>query len=225
MKKLFSDEIYDILDFEGGFIVVYRRKEVEDRLVVSYKSVALENGVVSQRTRSDYEFVKFGEHYKTFRFEGADFITAQSAKLPNGKTFIVTKNGDAKIIDSEGYAEWQGTVRYKDRGPSAIAHHNHTLWASFSESNSLIRFNLRTMREELRIGGSNDSSFSSPEGLWVNEPAGILTVCNAKGKNILDVNMKTYTVRERAVFEEPVHKYMCIDGKEFVLLDSGLYLL
>jgi hypothetical protein len=37
--------------------------------------------------------------------------------------------------------------------------------------------------------------------------------------------MKTYTVREKAVFDEPVHRYMKIDGKEFALLDSGLYLI
>ena len=61
--------------------------------------------------------------------------------------------------------------------------------------------------------------------MWINEPEEQLIVCNSNAKSILEVNMKTYTVRERTVFEEPVHRYMRIDGKEFVLLDSGLYLL
>ena len=225
MKKLFSDEIYDILDFEGGFIVVYRRNEVEDKIVVSYKSVLLNSGVVSQRTRTDYQFVKFGDLDPTGEFKSGEFITCSTAKLENGSLFVVTKNGDAKIFDSDGIVEWKGTIKYKECGPASIAHSGHTLWASFPKRNALIRFNLRTMREELRIGGSNDSSFNSPEGLWINEKDGQLIVCNAGSHNLLEVNMKTYTVRERAVFDEPVHRYLHLDNKELAVLDSGLYLL
>lgn len=225
MKKLFSDDIYDILEFDGGFIVVYRRSEVEDKFVVSYKSVRLENGVVSQRTRADYEYIKFCGIDPGFEPQSGEFITCSCAKLENGSIFVVSKAGEAKVIDSNGNTEWQGTIRYKDCGPSSIAHHGHTLWASFSERNALIRFNLRTMREELRIGGSNDSSFSGPEGLWLNEPEGQLVVCNAKANNILEVNIKTYTVRERAAFDEPVHRYLRVGNKEFAVLSSGLYLL
>lgn len=225
MKKLFSDDIYDILDFDGGFIVVYRRNEVEDKIVVSYKSVRLDDGTVSSRTRADYEFIKFGEVYPKVGLQSSEFITCSCAKLDGGGVFIVTKEGDAKIVDRDGFTEWQGTIRYKDCGPSAVAHEGHTLWASFPDRNALIRFNLRTMREELRIGGSNDSSFSGPKGLWINEPEGQLVVCNSKARNILEVNMKTYTVRERASFDEPVHRYIRVDGREFAVLDSGLYLL
>ena len=37
--------------------------------------------------------------------------------------------------------------------------------------------------------------------------------------------MRTYTVVEYAVFDEPVHKYLRIGNKELAVLDSGLYLL
>ena len=81
------------------------------------------------------------------------------------------------------------------------------------------------MREELRIGGSNDSSFNGPEGLWVNEPEGKLIVCNSRSNNILEVDMKTYIVQERAVFDEPVLKYIRLNDKELAVLGSGLYLI
>ena len=225
MKKLFADEIYDILKCEGGFIVVYRRTEVQDKVVVSYKSAQLDSGTVTQRTRADYNFVKFGEVNQTDGMLPSEVITCSAAKLDNGSVFIVNRNGNAKILDFNGDLEWQGTIKYKDCGPACIAHYGHTLWASFPERNALIRFNLRTMREELRIGGSNDSSFAGPEGLWINEEEGLLMVCNSKANNILEVNMKTYSVRERASFQEPVHKYMRIGKKELVVLNSGLYLL
>lgn len=203
----------------------YRRAEVEDKTVVSYKSVSIENGVVTKRTRSEYEYLKYGNDHNYVDFQVGNFITCNCVKLENGRAFIVSTDGNAKIVDSEGEAEWQGTIRYKDCGPSAIAHHGHTLWASFADKNALIRFNLRTMREELRIGGSSDSSFSGPEGLWVDDASEKLVVCNSVAQNLLEVNLKTYTVVERAVFDEPVHRYLRIGKREFVVLDSGLYIL
>lgn len=225
MKKLFSEQIFDIVEVEHGFIVVYKRAEAEGKVVVSYKSVSLDDGVVTQRTRADYEYVKYGENYPKITFTSGNFVNNNCVKLDNGRYFAVSIDGEAKIIDAEGNMEWEGTIKYKNAGPSSIAGFGHTLWASFAEQNALIRFNLRTMREELRIGGSVDSAFASPKGIWVDEPAGKLIVCNTKGKNILEVNMKTYTVVEKAVFDESVHKYLKIGEKEFVILDSGLYML
>ena len=225
MKKLFADDIYDILEYYGGFILVYRRTEVQDKVVVSYKSVRLDSGAVAQRTRQDYNYIKFGDVDPTHGMLPSETITCSTAKLDNGSVLIVNRNGNAKILNPNGDLEWQGTIKYKDCGPASIAQYGYTLWASFPERNALIRFNLRTMREELRIGGSSDSSFAGPEGLWVNEDEGLLTVCNSKANNILEVNMKTYAVRERASFQEPVHRYMRIGKKELVVLNSGLYLL
>lgn len=225
MKKLFSEQIFDIIETPDGFMVVYRRPEFEDKLVVSYKSVSIESGVVTQRTRADYEFMKYGDTVKVPKFENGNFITCDCVKLDDGRVFVIAPDGEAKILDTENNIEWQGSIKYKDMGPTAIANFGHTLWASFSDKNALIRFNLRTMREELRIGGSSDSSFSGPEGMWVDSQSERLLVCNNKAHSILEVNMKTYTVIEYAVFDEPVHKYLRIDNREFVVLDSGLYLM
>lgn len=225
MKKLFSEKIYDICPIENGFVFVYRRPEVENMIAVSYRAVSLETGVVSQRSRADYEFIKYGQRTDGANYAIGNFITCNCVTLDNGNLFIVSEKGDAKMVGTDGLIHWEGAIRYKDCGPTAIAHFGHTLWASFAEKNALIRFNLRTMREELRIGGSIDSSFSYPEGIWINDHSGKLIICNSKARNLLEVDVKTYTVEEKAVFDEPVHKYLCIDGRELVILDSGLYLL
>ncbi len=225
MKQLFKEQVFDILEVENGFIVVYKKDEVDGKYIVSYKSVSLDNGVVTQRTKTDYDFIKYGEHSAVINFKTGNFITNNCVKLDDGRIFAVSVEGEAVIIGADGKCEWQGTVRYKHCGPSAIASSGQILWASFAEKNALIRFNLGTMREELRIGGSADSAFSKPKGIWIDEPSGRLFVCNAEGKNILTVNMKSYAVAEHASFEEPVYKYIKIANKEFVILQSGLYLL
>lgn len=225
MKQLFGEQIFDLLKTPDGFITVYRRPEFEDGVVVSYKSVSLDDGVVTQRTRADYEFIKFGANCNLKGLESGGFITCSCVELDKDRIFIVRDGGEAAVYDAQNNIEWQGTVRYKDEGPSSIAGSGDVLWASFAENNTLIRFNLRTMREELRIGGSNDSSFSGPCGIWLDDSREKLFVCNCKAQNILEVNVKTYTVAEHAAFEEPVHKYLRLGNRELVVLDSGLYLL
>lgn len=225
MKKLFSEYVYDMIETENGFMFTYRLAEVEGKTAVAYRSVSIDDGIVTKRTRSEYEYLKFGNDHNFVDLKLGNFVTCSCVKLEKGRVFLVSADGNAKISDAEGNTEWEGTIRYKDCGPSAIAHHGHTLWASFADKNALIRFNLRTMREELRIGGSNDSSFSGPEGLWVDDASEKLIVCNTVAKNLLEVNLKTYTVVERAAFDEPVHKYLRIGKREFVVLDSGLYIL
>ena len=54
MKKLFPEEVYDIIECNKGFIVVYKKTELEGKTVVGYKSVSFDDCVVTQRTRSDY---------------------------------------------------------------------------------------------------------------------------------------------------------------------------
>jgi len=225
VKQLFPEQIFDILKTPDGFITVYRRPEFEDGIVVSYKSVSLDDGVVTPRTRADYEFVKFGGNRDFEDLRTGGFITCNCVELENDGLFVVRDGGEATIYNARNKVEWQGWIKYKGEGPIGIASVGHTLWASFYENNTLVRFNLRTMREELRIGGSNDSSFSGPKGLWIDEKADKLYVCNNKAQNILEVNIKTYTVKEHAAFQEPVHKYMKLGNRELAVLDSGLYLL
>lgn len=225
MKKLFGGKIFDILETEDGFLVVYQKGVTEDKVIVAYKAISIENGSVSPKTRFDYETLKYGEFHGEVNIEIGNFITCNCVKLENDRVFVVSPEGDAKIYDDVGNTEWEGTIRYKESGPSAVASVGHTLWASFAEKNALIRFNLRTMREELRIGGSHDSSFSSPSGLWIDPEMDKLMVCNRDAMNLLEVNLKTYTVVERAKFDEPINFYIKVGAKELVVLDSGLYLI
>ena len=78
------------------------------------------------------------------------------------------------------------------------------------------------MREELRIGGVR-SPFSAPKNIFVK--GNIATICNADSKKLSRVNLENYTVEDYHEFSETVHSYVSVDKYEFVLLDSGLYVI
>ena len=78
------------------------------------------------------------------------------------------------------------------------------------------------MRVELRIGGKS-SPFSTPKNIFID--GNCAYVCNNSTNNITKVNLENYSVEEHCAFEEGVHSFVKSGKYEFVLLDSGLYLL
>ena len=85
-----------------------------------------------------------------------------------------------------------------------------------------MRYNLSTMREELRIGG-NKSPFNRPEGLFVEGDN--IMVCNSGSAKLIQVNLNSYSVFDYEDFEEPIRRYVKVGDYRFAVLDSGLYLI
>lgn len=226
MRKVFGSEAYLLFPLEDGFIVVERKNtEEEEKVKVGYRLVSFTQGTAGYVPKQVFYSAKFGENYDVFLPGLCNAVDPKIVFLEGGRVFISCPDGTAGIYDQMGNATWQGTMRYNDCGPYDILAVDGKLWASYPEQNALIRFNLTTMREELRIGGKNSAAFAVPQGLARGEDPEILLVCNAGSQKICAVNLKTYTVTDYEVFEEPVHQYIKVRSNEIVLLDSGVYKL
>jgi len=223
MKKIYNDNAIGLFPLPNGFVVLVRQKEYDGKMVIQYKKISFEDGVVSSVTRNEFQYYKFGKNYKSFEMQLKGYLNWKIVTLPDYRIFAVHPDGTAKILDIDARTEWQGTMLYKEHGPADIALHGHTIWASFPESNALIRFNLRTMREELRIGGGNTSAFSKPSGLFVERDK--MLVCNPGSNKLLEIDLNSYTVHEYAEFENPVYEYIKINASEIVMLSTGIYVL
>lgn len=225
MKNIYGDNSLSLFPLENGFLIVTKEDENTDMISVGYKLIDFSNYTLSSVAKDVYQKAKFGENYKAFELQVGNYVTCKTVVLENGNVFTVNTDGEAKVMDKNGYVEWQGTIRYKDNPPADIVIVDSNIWASYPASNVLIRFNLNTMREELRIGGKTDNAFDKPEGLWYNEKQGKILICNSGSNKILELDIKNYTIFEYAEFEEPVHEYINIKSNEMVLLNSGVYRL
>lgn len=226
MRKVFGTESYQLFPLEDGFILVERQPlEEEDKIAVGYRLISFSKGTVGRVSKKIYYCAKFGPEYEAFVPQLCNAVEPNVVALEKGRLFIASPDGSAGIYDADGTPVWQGTMRYNDCGPYDLVAVGGKLWASYPEQNALIRFNLTTMREELRIGGKNSAAFSVPQGLAMGESPDILLVCNAGSHKISAVNLQTYTVADYETFEEPVHQYIKVLSNEIVLLDSGVYKL
>ena len=223
MKKLFSGEVCELLPLSNGIIFSYCKERMEDdKAEIAYKMISFEDGRISDIAKNIYLLSKFGNNYKAVLEYGENFIADKALVLTGGKVFLMRAGGEAYFLDSDTTPLWTGNLTYRSAPPSDIALYNNALWASYDEHNVLLRYNLSTMREELRIGG-NKSPFDKPSGLFVQGDSVI--VSNRGSGKLLQVNLNTYGVTEREVFEETVYQYLAVSDYRFVILKSGLYLI
>ena len=214
--------IYDVIPQSSGVVFSYRKDSFEDQVCVAYKMISVETGIMADIVNSVYLLSKFGSNYRSASMQCKNYITAKSLILPSGKVFICSDNGRASLIDDDGTAIWTGELKYRGLAPADIAIYKNSLWACYSEAGVLLRFNLNTMREELRIGGSR-SPFDKPSDIFIDGDTAI--VANSGSNKLLSVDLNSYVVNDYKEFEEPVYGLVKVRDFEFVLLESGLYVL
>lgn len=224
MKRIFEGDVYDLVQKPDGFIFSHRADIIDDKMLMLYKTVDAQSDLIRNVSKNVYLLAKFGGDYKTVIKLISNTITAKAISLPSGKLFICDRDAGGKclLLDETGGVLWNGTIQYRDCAPSDISLYNNCVWASFLEYNVLIRFNLATMREELRIGGAR-SPFSKPRGVFTS--GNIATVSNIGSNTLTRVNLDTYTVEDYCRFDRSVKAYINVSDCEYVQLDDGIYRL
>ncbi len=225
MKKVYGDSAFGLQPLKNGFIIL-KKTDLDDKFAISYKMISFADNSMSSVTKDIYQSAKYGEiFYRNIEKTVANHVLCKAAKLDDSHLFIVSPEGEAMVLNTAGEIAWSGTMKYRDHAPADLAVYKNSLWASFPDSNSIIRFNTRTMREELRVGGANESTFGRPAGLWLDSIKNTMLVCNELSHNIVEVDLRSYSVSEYENFSEPVHQYIKVGAFEIVWLDSGVYRL
>ena len=222
MQKIFEGEIFEILPLSNGIIFSYCKDVVDENIMVAYKMISFENGRFTDVAKNVYLVTKFGNNYKAVAEQCDNYITVKSILLPNGKVFLMQTDGTAKLLDTDATPIWTGSLIYRSCTPTDIILHNNALWVSYADCNVLVRFNLSTMREELRIGGAK-SPFAKPRDMFLEGDNAM--VSNQGSQKLVNINLKEYTVEDCEEFQEPLYQYVNVAGNRFVVLQSGLYLI
>ena len=222
MKQIFAGEIYEVMPLSGGIIFSYCKEKIDDNIVVAYKMISFDNGRFTDVAKNIYLITKFGNNYKAVASVCDNYITVKSIVLPNGKVFLLSTDGTAQLLDNDATPVWTSDLTYRSCKPTDTVLWGNALWISYADCNAILRYNLSTMREELRIGG-NKSPFDKPCDLFLEGDDAF--VCNKGSNKLMKVNLNTYEVFECDSFEEPLYQYININDNRFVVLESGLYLI
>ena len=224
MERIFAGEVYDLVPQANGLVFSHRKETVGDNewIVVNYKMISFDTGRMTDVAANIYQLSKFGSNYRAVVSLCDNYIRARALVLPSSRVLLTEMNGNATLFDSDGSPVWHGDVLYRGGAPADIAAYKNSIWASFPKANVLLRFNPATMREELRIGGIN-SPFNSPHDIFVD--GDVAVVCSTGSNKLIQVDLRSYAVSDYMEFSEPVYSYAHIQKYEFVLLESGIYVL
>lgn len=224
MKIVFEGEIVNIVANNNSMVIAYVLEKGESKMRISYKMISFDNGEITNvRSADPYDLTKFGPNYKDIITKIKNHIQCKSVILPNGKTFVVDIDGAAYLFDADGALIWQGKIAYQDAPPAGIAINNRYVWVSFKELNVLMRLNLATMHEELRIGGGKTSPFNKPCNLFIEDDD--IYICSEGSSDIIKVNTLTYNIETYRSFNKNVQQYLKAGEYEFVVLETGVYLI
>ena len=223
MKQIFAGEVYEILPLSNGILFSYNREELDDNVLVAYKMISFDNGRFTDVAKNVYLITKFGNNYKAVVSKCDNYITVKSILLPNGKVFLLSANGSAQLLDTDASVIWTGDLLYRSCVPSDIVLYDNALWASYAECNTLLKYNLATMREELRIGGGANSPFDKPRDIFLEGDNAMIS--NQGSKKLLQINLTSYKLFEYESFDEAISQYVKVADNRFAILESGLYLI
>ena len=222
MKQIFTNDILQVHPTADGIVFSHKLSTDGERVTVAFSKAVFRTGEFTRIQKNYYLMAKFGSHYKYIEDNIGNYITCQAALLDNGGLICVETDGTARVFDKDGNIVKTAELNYHGEVPASVAVSGRSFWCSYPEDNSIVRYSLLTLREELKLGGRR-SGFSSPEGLFIEGKE--MFVCNAGSKKLWQVNLSSYAVTEYAELGEPVHGFVRSGENEFVILDSGLYLL
>ncbi len=223
MEKIFDSSALNIFPMSDGMIFAYCQEQDEGKMTVAFKMVSFETGVMTNVTSDFFSIAKFGAKYKSYLFQIENPITCKVAYFENGNVFISDDKGEAKIINRDISTVWNGNLSHRGNAVSGVAVDGNSLWCSYKDSGILVRYNTRTMRDELRLGGGKSAAIVGPKGIYIKDS--LMRVCDSVSGKIFEIDLNSYAMSVYREFDEPVHQYIKVGSRELVLLDSGIYLL
>ncbi len=223
MVKIVSLDIVDLIAFPSGVLFVLKENLENGSVKVSFYSFDIATKSIATVTKNAYLLTKFGASYAPIAKQLGDYVSCDTAKLWNGQTFIIYSTGEIGIFDEKGELLHTGDLKYKDLPARDVTTDNNYIWSVVPSGNMIVKYSLLQNRVVMRIGGDNTTTFSNP--VAIEEYDGYLYVCNQDTCKIKRIRLSDFSVDEYKEFDEPVYKYLRVGTNEFVVLESGVYML
>lgn len=229
MKQIYGEGAYIMNESDFGFMfAAYSLDVPEDMLnsgktVIAYKQFKTEDSTVEPVTKSMYMINKFGLDFDFYLENLRDYLNCKAVLTENQDTFVVYPDGFAQLYTKGLVKKWSGSLKYQGFAPVDVVALGDFIWCSYPESNAIIKYNINSMQQVFRVGGSAKGGIIEPYGLWINENKLIIT--SSKSGKIIALDLDTFYTEELMNLDEPVKQYMKIGPNEFVLTKSGIYRL
>lgn len=223
MKKIMDTVPLDIIPFSKGFLYARRESNFNKNSRPSFFAYSIEERAFAPVTKSAYLFTKFGPAFRQVCSQLADVITCDAGVFSDMRSAVMYPSGEIGFFKKNGEIEKTGDLVYHNHSAQGIAVDGNSFWSVVPDGNSVVKYSPLLSRVVFRIGSSAANTFERP--CSIARAGHCLYVCNLQSNKIRLVDLDTYAVKDYRLFSEPVYKYLRSAEKEFVVLNSGTYML
>ena len=223
MKKLFNADLLDLFTTEEGFIYACKETLESGKEAIAFFNYNSVSDRFERIPINSYIASKYSEDGFALSKSLGDFVTCRIKNISNDSYIATYENGTVKLFDSYGIINDIQDVKYNGSSASFAEPVGRDLWMPVPEENAIIKYSPKYKRIEFRIGSKDEKAFSGPVDISYYDD--YLYICNAASYKIRTVSLISFTVKDYAIFNEPIHRYFRNNNKEFVILKSGVYTL
>ena len=221
MKQIFGPGVLSIVPCNRGFVFAEVHKtddENNEKNVIAFNQHNFDTGITNPITKNAYLNNIYLNHSDFLKEEISDYINTITIFTPNFGMILLKVNGTATAYDYNCKFKWKGSLKYNGYAPADAVIDGDSLWCSYPDSNTLIRYNANSMRQEFKISSGVGDELIEPYGLFALDDGIIVTSQNTGV--IRKMSFDDYKLETIYNFEEPVKKYIKVDSNEIILTDD-----
>ena len=226
MKQIFGVGALTIAPCNRGFVFAETHKNLQNgevKNLIAFNQHSFDNGNTTAITKTAYLNNIFKNHSDFLKEEISDYISIIAVFTPSLGTIILKPNGIATVYDYNCNYKFKSNLKYKGYAPSDAVVHGESLWCAYPDSNTIIKYNANSLRQEFKISSGVETELTEPFSLFALDDGIVVT---SQSRGILQkVMYDDYRIETLYELDEPVQKYIKIDSNEIILTKSGIYKL
>lgn len=226
MKQIFGAGALKISPCNRGFVfaeVHETTENGEEKNVIAFNQHSFDTGNTNPITKQAYLNHIYQNHGDFLREKITDYINIITIFTANFGVILLHPNGIAHVYDYNCRFRMRVNLKYKGYAPVDAVVVGDSMWCSYPDSNTLIRYNTNSMRQEFKISTGVGDELNEPYGLFAGDEELIIT---SQNEGIVQkMSLTDYKLETIHKLSEPVKKYIKIDSNEIVLTESGIYKL
>ncbi|MCL2105556.1 MAG: hypothetical protein FWH26_00585 [Oscillospiraceae bacterium] len=171
-----------------------------------------------------YLQLKFGGAGSRIADYFGEIFSIRAARLPDGGCAILCADGTLHLFRPDGQHGAAFPLFYREQPAFDIAYDSDggALWFSAPQSNALVQFSLSGRETLLRAGGPG--VFPKPMGLC-RQPGSLQVCCSGAANEacVKEFSLADFEVTGSVALPRPAEKFICLFGRRFAWIASGLY--
>lgn len=209
-----------------GFVFAETHKNLQNgevKNLIAFNEHSFDTNKTTAITKTAYLNNIFANHSDFLREQIGDYINITTAFTPNLGCIILNPNGIATVFDYNCNFKFKSNLKYKGYAPSDAVVKGESLWCAYPDSNTIIKYNANSLRQEFKISSGVEEELTEPFSLFPLED-GIVVTSQSTGL-VQKVLYDEYKIETMFEAKEPVQKYIKVDSNEVILTKSGIYKL